>query len=560
MAWELYESGRPVEPWGRIRGALKSIKGVSKKERARDLMVSNTNQKTLIILPSLDPAFAKDAVIRVLQNSESGKDVILLTQSSSELIQSLQLKCCKLHSDLNIQEIKEISERYAQSKSAVIEVAVIIGFENGHIAQLLWTHSIPVIQFVDETPQTQESIRVFNKYSRYMGAILFSSSDVKTATHEKCPDSKAVASYLCSPDDHMQLSGLLKKIGGELGERMIVETQDRKQIFGSDALDMNYAYPALCHQKKRAVGEFTNAWRTGIGLTRPRAGFHPGIYAEECHVEGENPLAHYLRAGEPVGQWSLPVIRPTFFFARKRSKLKAALQIHLFYPEMSAELIRRIKRSSSRPDLFISVPTEEALQETRRHFKKFTDRRVEIRMVPNRGRDIGPLLTEFRGDLQAYEVIGHVHTKKSLHLGDRGFVDQWRKLLLENMIGGKKPMMDVILKKMESDPKLGLVFPDDPSIIGWTKNRDPAKALMQRMGLKVELPKRSLSFPVGTMFWARAVALQPLFDLNLEWSDYPEEPAPLDGTILHAIERLLPFVVEGGGYNSAVTYVSGFSK
>ena len=560
LAWELYESGRPVEPWGRIRFTVKSLISEIKKESPRNMLALKANKKTLIILPCLDRTSASDAILSILKNAESAKDVILLTQSSSEAIQGLKLKCWKSHSDLSIQEIKEISERYARSKSAVIEVAVIMGSENGHIAELLWNHSIPVIQFVDETPQTQESIRVFNKYSRYMGAILFSSSDVKTATHEKCPDSKAVASYLCSPDDHMQLSGLLKKIGGELGERMKVETQDRKQIFGSDALDMNYAYPALRHQKKRAAAEFTNAWRTGIGLTRPRAGFHPGIYAEECHVEGENPFAHYLRAGEPVGPWSMPVIKPPFFFARRRTKLKAALQIHLFYPEMSAELIQRIKRSISRPDLFISVPSEEALQETRRHFKKFTDRRVEIRMVPNRGRDIGPFLTEFAAELQSYQAIGHVHTKRSLHLGDRGFVEQWRNLLMENMIGGKKPMMDVILKEMESDPKLGLVFPDDPNIVGWTKNRDPAQALMRRMGLQMELPKRSLSFPVGTMFWARTEALQPLFDLKLDWSDYPEEPTPEDGTILHAIERLLPFVATGRGYNSAVTYVRGFSR
>jgi lipopolysaccharide biosynthesis protein len=57
------------------------------------------------------------------------------------------------------------------------------------------------------------------------------------------------------------------------------------------------------------------------------------------------------------------------------------------------------------------------------------------------------------------------------------------------------------------------------------------------------------------MFWARPEALQPLFDLDLTWQDYPEEPLPLDGTILHAIERLLPFVARRTGFRFATTHI-----
>ena len=38
------------------------------------------------------------------------------------------------------------------------------------------------------------------------------------------------------------------------------------------------------------------------------------------------------------------------------------------------------------------------------------------------------------------------------------------------------------------------------------------------------------SFPVNRMFWARPAALAPLFDLGLDWSDYPAEPLPYDGS------------------------------
>jgi lipopolysaccharide biosynthesis protein len=39
--------------------------------------------------------------------------------------------------------------------------------------------------------------------------------------------------------------------------------------------------------------------------------------------------------------------------------------------------------------------------------------------------------------------------------------------------------------------------------------------------------------------------------------DYPPEPLPHDGTILHAIERLLPFVARHAGCRFATTHVPG---
>jgi lipopolysaccharide biosynthesis protein len=67
-------------------------------------------------------------------------------------------------------------------------------------------------------------------------------------------------------------------------------------------------------------------------------------------------------------------------------------------------------------------------------------------------------------------------------------------------------------------------------------------------------------FPTGTMFWARTAALKPLFALGLRWDDYPREPAANDGTILNAIERLLPFVAAHAGYRFATTHVPGVTR
>jgi lipopolysaccharide biosynthesis protein len=61
------------------------------------------------------------------------------------------------------------------------------------------------------------------------------------------------------------------------------------------------------------------------------------------------------------------------------------------------------------------------------------------------------------------------------------------------------------------------------------------------------------------MFWARTCALTRLIELNLGWNDYPQEPLPYDGTLLHAIERLLPLTLPVG-LHAATTNVTGVTR
>ena len=126
-------------------------------------------------------------------------------------------------------------------------------------------------------------------------------------------------------------------------------------------------------------------------------------------------------------------------------------------------------------------------------------------------------------------------------------------------VGRQVPDAGCDRAQFEHDERLGLVFPDDPYIVGWWGNKEHAQALAQKMVLARELPQ-AFEFPVGTMFWCRPEALRPLFELRLSWDDYPAEPVPIDGTILHAIERMLPFVAQNQGYRIAATNVPGVTR
>ena len=61
-------------------------------------------------------------------------------------------------------------------------------------------------------------------------------------------------------------------------------------------------------------------------------------------------------------------------------------------------------------------------------------------------------ITEFGKIIsENYDIIGHIHTKKTIDIKDSLQIKQWYCFLLENLIGGKKPMIDVILGKMACD-------------------------------------------------------------------------------------------------------------
>jgi glycosyltransferase involved in cell wall biosynthesis/predicted nuclease with TOPRIM domain len=336
--------------------------------------------------------------------------------------------------------------------------------------------------------------------------------------------------------------------------------------------DLFLPFDAAPTTRDEAIIDFIAQWanvdmRAGAHhfLGRPCAGFHPHIYAYE-HIgrydtAAINPLAHFIRSGKPDGPWIHDVITPAS--PRRTSKSgtepRVALHAHFFYPELAGDFVRKMGCSRSRCDLLLSTDKHAKASMLRKAVVEYERGKVLIRVVPNRGRDIGPLLGDFAEDvMRDYDIIGHVHGKRSLAV-NATTGERWREFLWQNLIGDAHPMMDIIIERFAADGSTGIVFPNDSHLCDWDQNRDVAEDLARRMGIKVPLPP-FFEFPIGTMFWARVDALRPLFELKISRDEYPEEPVPGDGTTLHALERLLPFVAQYVGYRLAVTHVPGVTR
>lgn len=226
----------------------------------------------------------------------------------------------------------------------------------------------------------------------------------------------------------------------------------------------------------------------------------------------------------------------------------AAAIIHIFYEELSQEILAYANNLPRGTDLYISTVSEQKAERIEQVFERYKFGRCEIKIVPNRGRDIAPKLVAFREVYESYEFVLHLHSKKSAH---EHRLDRWRPYLYETLCGSREQIRDV-LGLFRHLPNLGMIFAEHYEYtrpyLTWGDSFGPAERLCRRMGHELT-PDHPLEFPAGSMFWARTAALRPLLDLGLSEQDFPEEMGQTDGTLAHAIERLYAIACELAGFD-----------
>lgn len=184
---------------------------------------------------------------------------------------------------------------------------------------------------------------------------------------------------------------------------------------------------------------------------------------------------------------------------------------------------------------------------------KVRQARVKVLVVPNKGRDVKPLYSDVASLLEGYDIIGHIHGKKSAF--NNGATAGWLEYLLDCLMGSEETV-GLIFDRFRHDANAGVIYPAMYHKLPywantWLSNRGWAARLRDRLFLS-GLPDSYFSYPVGNMFWARKEAIRPLLELGLRDEDFPEEKGQNDGEIMHALERMTTVVARDRGY---VNYV-----
>lgn len=240
------------------------------------------------------------------------------------------------------------------------------------------------------------------------------------------------------------------------------------------------------------------------------------------------------------------------------SNIKIAVHLHLFYIEMLDEFCEYLNNITIKFGLYISIPeskSEDFEIVTKKAQALVPHADIKISITENQGRDIAPMCIHFAKDLLNYDLVLHMHSKKTTHNPNH---EGWRSYLLHHVLGNKN-IVNQILNEFESDKKLGVVFPpyfhslrNQPS---WGENKKIANNLIERLNLSITLPDECPDYPAGSFFWSRTKSIKPLLSSELELKDFDKEKGQVDKTTAHGIERLLGILPKALGYKSLIRYI-----
>lgn len=233
--------------------------------------------------------------------------------------------------------------------------------------------------------------------------------------------------------------------------------------------------------------------------------------------------------------------KPSLNIAEITKGKTIAIHLHLFYIDLLPEIQSYLNNMPCIFDLFVSIPDivdydAKKLQESLCMIKHIGA--ITIKRTPNQGRDIAPMLCTFKTDLQRYDFMLHIQTKKSPQ--DKSLVG-WRRFILNHLLRSKDAVT-YILQCLNDD--VGIIAPPDYifcyDITGWTQNLNQAQKIINRSKLNLCLEKEvpMVKFPQGSMFWCKTDYLKELFNIKWDYKEFESEPLPFDGTVAHALERL----------------------
>jgi len=258
----------------------------------------------------------------------------------------------------------------------------------------------------------------------------------------------------------------------------------------------------------------------------------------------QSAIKQLLQPEGLTDRWrEIPIID---FSSPINSNARIAVCLHLFYPELWPSLKKSLDLIPEPWDLYISVPEFACTQK----LADISKEHPNIRFFPciNRGRDVLPFVQLLNNNVfHHYDAVCKVHTKKSPHTNDG---NQWLQKIVQSLLADKQEIA-LLLKNFRSEPSVGLIGPKEQLIepgnpLHHSGNTELLDLLKKRAGL--DEGSYYLPFFAGTMFWFRPDALEGLNQLNLTVNDFPLEMGQTDGTMAHALERIIPPLVVKLGY------------
>ena len=270
---------------------------------------------------------------------------------------------------------------------------------------------------------------------------------------------------------------------------------------------------------------------------------------------------HLLKIIDPntvVNLLNLKKIIPKENFNKNYKSDKSIVVIaHIYYMDLLDYDFMYLRNIPDYIDIIITTDDNDKKVYIEENYLSKLNNNSKVILVNSRGRDMSGLFVGCKDIIKNYDYFCFVHDKKSSQLKINLNATSFRDMLWENTLASED-YINYIIKSFDDNECLGLMVP--PRLYygayfanfynnHWIKpNLINAKKLINKMNISMDLNMNTFPLSLGNCFWAKYDALKPLFDLNLDYEDFPPEPMPVDGEISHAIERIYGHVAASQGF------------
>lgn len=268
-------------------------------------------------------------------------------------------------------------------------------------------------------------------------------------------------------------------------------------------------------------------------------------WAEGTHLEPDRRYGYgYLQATYDVlKHYDADVLSSTSLGTTPVRQHETGVILHLHYPEVFEQLAQQLAVAfpDGDMDLFVTVTTGELAQAARARFPG-----AYIRLVENRGRDILPFVLMYRLIHQmGYRTVCKLHSKRSVYRPDG---HELLEGLIQPLIGSATTASQAI-RRFQEDDSLGMLVPRRFLLKVTRRNISSNITHLDRLEQLTGVRYGYTDFAAGTMFWFRPEALSHLLALKPECFD--SERGLADGTLAHAVERMMTSWSRASGYSVA---------
>ena len=280
---------------------------------------------------------------------------------------------------------------------------------------------------------------------------------------------------------------------------------------------------------------------------------------------------YFLRTMEPsqlVDILNLVKIIPKKQQMTYSTDKKVLIIAHLYYDDIWEYAFNYLKNIPSHIDILITTDSDYKKEFFNENIANNLENNVKVIKVEPRGRDMAALLVGSKDIVKDYDYFCFMHDKKSQGKEFITVGATFRDVLWENNLASPD-YINGIIKEFDDNPSLGLIVP--PRIYHgtyfytytnnyWTLCYDEVLDLLDKMEINSKISRDAPPLAIGNCFWAKYDALKPLFDLNWDYVDFPEEPMPADGTVSHALERIHGYVAASKGYYSEFVMTDEYAR